>query len=151
MPSPVTAMAHAAIALGEPLAHAHIDLTGLARPQKVARDLVRETLDGVDTRSMDDVELVAAELVCNADSHVPGNGPMQLAVDCYARGVLLQVSDSGTDVDAIPREPKPPTPESQGGRGLVLMQELASSWDVVKVESGKKVVAVFLHQPTRGS
>lgn len=148
MPIPVTAATHAADLKGEPLAHADADLTGLAAPQSVARDVIRRVLTGMDDEWVEAVVLVADELVGNANQHAAAEGPTGIAVDRYVWGVAVQVSDSGSDVGAIPLDPKLPGLDELGGRGLFLVDTMASAWAVQLVSSGKSVTAVFLHQPT---
>jgi anti-sigma regulatory factor (Ser/Thr protein kinase) len=149
MPIPVTAATRAALQ-GEPLAHADADLTGLVEPQSVARGVMRRVLAGMDDEWVEAVVLVADELVGNADQHAAAEGPMGIAVDRYGWGVAVQVSDSGSDIGAIPRDPKLPDLEELGGRGLFLVNALASAWGVQPVSSGKRVTAIFLHQLTGG-
>jgi anti-sigma regulatory factor (Ser/Thr protein kinase) len=150
MPIPATSSASAAGLRGEPLAHAEVDLTGLLAPQVVARHLVHEVLADEDGSWRDVIVLVADELVGNAHRHVEAGKPIGMAVDLYDWGAVVQVEDSGRDITAISCEPKEPALEDEGGRGLFLIDTLASSWGVRPTDTGKSVVALFLHQPAGG-
>jgi anti-sigma regulatory factor (Ser/Thr protein kinase) len=115
-----------------------------AEPASVARarHAVAQALPlgcGPDLR--DDLRLLASELVTNAVRHAPGPGDDQLvelllwpADGCY----WLAVSDAGSGVPV----PKSPDPDDLGGRGLVLVDALATAWAVVpRRDCGKSVVA----------
>lgn len=145
MPIPATTSTRATRLSGEPLAHVDADLTGLDRPQEVARRVVRDILAEADESWVEGIVLVADELVGNAYRHVEAGKPIVLAVDLYEWGAVTQVTDSGLDIKAIPRRPEPPTLEAEGGRGLILVDALASSWFVRPTDTGKCVAALFHH------
>ncbi|WP_405737426.1 ATP-binding protein [Streptomyces sp. NBC_01537] len=132
---------------GEPLAHAAIDLTGFAAPQRAARGLVRDALSGIANQDwVDDVTLAADELVGNAYQHAGAAGEMGIALDLYVWGATVQVSDGGADAGAVPDPPKVTDEQAEGGRGLFLVDSLATAWGVLASSTGKIVIAVFLHQ-----
>ncbi|WP_369228520.1 ATP-binding protein (plasmid) [Streptomyces sp. R39] len=145
MPIPATTSARATCLSGEPLAHVDADLTGLDRPQEVARCLVRDILGDADESWAEGIVLVADELVGNAYRHVEASKPIEIAVDLYGWGAVVQVTDGGSDVNAIPRRPELPMLEAEGGRGLILVEALASSWFARPTAPGKAVVALFHH------
>ncbi|MFM9540090.1 MULTISPECIES: ATP-binding protein [Streptomyces] len=101
-------------------------------------------LAAVDDGWAEEVVLVADELVGNAHQHVRAEGPMGITVDLHNWGVVVQVHDSGTNVTAISCEPTHPTLEQVSGRGLFLVNALASAWSVRRTERGKSVTAIFL-------
>ncbi|MCX4481749.1 ATP-binding protein [Streptomyces cellulosae] len=150
MPIPATTSVPVAGAHGEPLAHVDADLIGIEAPQDFARGVVRKALAELDDGWVEDIVLVADELVGNADQHVQAEGPMGISVHLYEWGVVVQVSDSDSDVAAIPRESKQPDLDAEGGRGLFLVNALASAWTVQQTDTGKSVTAVFLHEPSGG-
>jgi anti-sigma regulatory factor (Ser/Thr protein kinase) len=150
MPIPATTSATAAKLRGEPVAHAEVDLTGLDRPQEVARRVVRDVLADEDESWAEVITLVADELVGNADRHVETGKPIGIALDLYEWGAVVQVTDSGFDVTAVPLHPQAPSADEEGGRGLMLVNALASSWAVRPTDMGKCVVALFHHQPSGG-
>lgn len=104
------------------------------RPEEVslARRAVARFLDGYDVpRSMiDDVQLVASELVTNALQH-GGSGPIGIAVRVQPYiDVTLSVENVGP-VSAIPPLPnwRPPVGLAPTGRGLSIVRRLSD--DVV--------------------
>ncbi|MDQ0764121.1 ATP-binding protein [Streptomyces canus] len=108
----------------------------------MARDLTRITLTdwGVTERS-DDVLLCVSELATNALLHgVPPNRCFRLDLVHLADGVLrVEVHDSGSGEIRIPDA----TPESEHGRGLLLVAALADDWGVRERDSGKVVWCDF--------
>jgi anti-sigma regulatory factor (Ser/Thr protein kinase) len=93
-----------------------------------------------------DIVLCVSELATNALVHgVPPGRGFLLRLLPYAggdgRGVRVEVHDSGDGVPAIPqaevREP------AEGGRGLLLVSELADKWGVGERNPGKIVWCEF--------
>ncbi|MFF4187125.1 ATP-binding protein [Streptomyces sp. NPDC001691] len=129
--------------LGRPLTHAVLDLRGLHAPQSAARGIVRRVLTKA-PEIMDDVVLVADELVGNAVTHA--GEALDVSLDLFPWGTVVQVRDRDSDTSAVPRNPAPAGDEEVNGRGLFLVNELASAWRVQSDEAGKRVVAVFLYR-----
>ncbi|MEV6581430.1 ATP-binding protein [Streptomyces sp. NPDC051582] len=130
---------------GSPATHAAIDLCGLDAPQSAARRIVREALAGrVDDPYTDDVVLVADELVGNALEHA--GAALDISLDVYDWGVTVQVRDGGEDTAAVPGKPPAADEDDEGGRGLFLVDVLASAWGVQGDSMGKRVIAVFLYR-----
>jgi hypothetical protein len=103
-----------------------------------ARALLRNALHTWALDGLGDVsELIVSELVSNVVCHV--GTPMTLRVTVTRdRSVLrIEVDDSSA---AIP-EVDHPTPETLGGRGLWLIDELATRWGFRPAPSGKTVWA----------
>ncbi|MFD7341538.1 ATP-binding protein [Streptomyces violascens] len=128
---------------GRPLTHAVLDLRGLDAPQSAARGIVRRVLTQA-PELMDDVVLVADELVGNAVTHA--GEALDVSLDLFPWGTVVQVRDRESDTAAVPRNPAPADDEEVNGRGLFLVNELASAWRVQSDEAGKRVVAVFLYR-----
>jgi anti-sigma regulatory factor (Ser/Thr protein kinase) len=90
---------------------------------------------------VEDVDLVVSELVTNALLH-GGDGleaPIRLELDLSGGRLTCRVVDSS---------PLPPMPEeaaetAESGRGLILVEALASEWDWEDLPDGKAVWAVF--------
>ncbi|MBA2809861.1 ATP-binding protein [Streptomyces sp. KM273126] len=110
-----------------------------------ARSFAREALAdwGVRERAYD-VVLCVSELATNALVHgvPPGRGfLLRLLPLRYDGGVRVEVHDSGDGVPAVPqadvREP------GEGGRGLLLVSELADKWGVGERDPGKIVWCEF--------
>lgn len=82
----------------------------------------------------DTATLLVSELVTNAIMH--GAGEVTLSVACKARELTIGVSDESSAEPALDRDPPPDRP---GGRGLFLVESLASNWDYVLFPGGKLV------------
>ncbi|MFG2683871.1 ATP-binding protein [Streptomyces sp. NPDC048392] len=130
--------------LGRPLTHAVLDLRGLDAPQSAARGIVRRVLTQAPAEFMDDVVLVADELVGNAVAHA--GEALDVCLDLFSWGTVVQVRDRDGDMAAVPLKLAPVGDEEVNGRGLFLVNELASAWRVQSDEAGKRVVAVFLYR-----
>ncbi|QIZ00772.1 ATP-binding protein [Streptomyces sp. S1D4-11] len=147
----VTSSTLAAGLHGESLVHVNADLTGLAAPQRTAQEVVRAVLADVDDDEwVDDIVLVADELVGNAQQHCAADGLMAITVDRYLWGLAVQVSDSCLAAAVVRPEPELPGVGSIHGRGLFLVDALASSWDVQPTAHGKIFTAVFVRQSVAG-
>jgi anti-sigma regulatory factor (Ser/Thr protein kinase) len=80
-----------------------------------------------------DAELLTSELVTNAVLHARGDVTVTVAV---AEGVAeIGVSDRSSDLP----EQRPRTWQAEGGRGLRLVDLVASEWGVASVEGGKQI------------
>jgi anti-sigma regulatory factor (Ser/Thr protein kinase) len=131
----------------EPVTHVAAELAGLTAPQRTARELIRALLSDVsDAEWVHDIVLAADELVGNAQQHSAAAAPMAITIDRYPWGLTVQVTDSGRPV---PLQPKVPETEGCGGRGLFLVNALATAWDVRPGGHGKIVRAVFAHREAR--
>jgi anti-sigma regulatory factor (Ser/Thr protein kinase) len=131
---------------GHPATHAAIRLSDLDAPQRAARRIVRKILAGqADVTYTDDVVLVADELVGNAVQHV--GAALDISLDVYDWGVAVQVRDGGEDTTVVPAKPPAADEDDEGGRGLFLVDVLASAWGVQRDSEGKRVVAIFLYRP----
>ncbi|MEW2570729.1 ATP-binding protein [Streptomyces sp. NPDC047070] len=76
------------------------------------------------------VALVVGELAANAVRHgrVPGRGfSLRLTLDAAAGLVRIEVADA-VSVKRPPTTPPTPHPESESGRGLLLVDVLAVRW-----------------------
>jgi anti-sigma regulatory factor (Ser/Thr protein kinase) len=110
-----------------------------------ARAVVGERVAGFPDRLIADAELLTSEVVSNAVMH--GAPPLRLGVTTHADGVRVEVLD-GSDV--LPRLPTGDVhPDSPGGRGLRIVDALASAWGV---EAGTDGKTVWFHvtSPERG-
>ena len=101
-----------------------------------ARELVREALHDWDLADLvDDATLVVTELVTNAVVH--GDSSFRLQLSRTSGAFRIEVVDEG---EGTP-EPQPQDMEAEGGRGIMLVDAMASSWGVESVPSGKVVWA----------
>ena len=87
----------------------------------------------VPPETVDDTVLIVSELVTNAVIHAPAEPPLglELSVD---QGVL-RVALS----DASPEHPRlrSPSGQDEGGRGIGILDSLASRWGVIARRGGK--------------
>jgi hypothetical protein len=95
-----------------------------ATSAREVRGLVRELLSGRDGILVDDAVLVVDELASNAHVHARGPRSCRLILIDQDRCVRIEVDD------ASPAQPRLRNPDRTGGRGLVLVDRLASSWGV---------------------
>ena len=75
--------------------------------------------------------LLASELVTNAVLHPApaGDQPIELRISAYPDGVRIEVIDSGPGFDPDSLAERAREPES-GGRGLMVVDRLASRWGI---------------------
>jgi anti-sigma regulatory factor (Ser/Thr protein kinase) len=99
-----------------------------------ARVLTRECLQAsCSFDTLDTVSLLVTELVTNVILHA--RTPMQLTVESSSEHVRICVEDTSTDRP----EPQRNGDGALAGRGLVLVERLASSWGVEATPLGKVV------------
>jgi anti-sigma regulatory factor (Ser/Thr protein kinase) len=99
-----------------------------------ARRIVRWTLEGESGEVAEVAELLVSELLTNAIVH--GGDHASLVVDVTADHVHVEVLDLGA---AVSLEPLSVGPFSVHGRGLTIVDALASSWGVSARLVGKAV------------
>jgi anti-sigma regulatory factor (Ser/Thr protein kinase) len=102
---------------------------GVARAQ-VAAICQRHGLDDL----RDTATLLVSELVTNAIMH--GVGEVTLSVACTDSELTIGVSDESPAAPELDRDPPTNRP---GGRGLFLVESLASNWNYVMFPGGKLV------------
>jgi anti-sigma regulatory factor (Ser/Thr protein kinase) len=98
-----------------------------------ARSVVRLSLAPTDKDLVDLVVLLADEVVTNAVVH--GAGPIDLAVDANEERVKVMVGDRS---EVLP-SPRRAARYAQAGRGLSIVEAIASRWGVSATEAGKSV------------
>lgn len=115
---------------------ASADLPATPHAPAAARGLVRALLGAWELRDLaDDASLVVSELVTNALVHAPGVDTFELEVVRRSRGVRLSLAD-GSAVAPLVREMQH---ESEGGRGMRIVEALASGWGADEHHGGKRV------------
>ncbi|MBK3575965.1 ATP-binding protein [Streptomyces phaeochromogenes] len=100
-----------------------------------ARRLVREGVESLDlgqqAPSLDDLELLTAELITNAVVHTMA--PCVVCIRWTGRRIRVEVTDTDTrDVEA-----KVPPTNDEHGRGLFLVDVLAAAWGSYREPAGK--------------
>ncbi|WIX98868.1 ATP-binding protein [Amycolatopsis mongoliensis] len=114
-----------------------LDLRGTTVPALVeVRRWAARTLGRIADDQLGDVLLVATELVTNAYDH--GRGPLRVRmshtpVPCRVR---IEVDDSCPDHPVITT----PAPDTPGGRGMQIVDKLATAWGVLDHATGGKTV-----------
>jgi anti-sigma regulatory factor (Ser/Thr protein kinase) len=83
----------------------------------------------------DDAKLIVSELVCNAVRHAGTD--IELTLMSRREGLRMEVSDGSTQ----PVRPRIASPTDEDGRGLTLVDALASHHGVRRSTSGKTVWA----------
>ena len=96
-----------------------------------ARHFVDDALP--DTCWADDVTLLVSELASNAVRHA--RTPFTISVGCDGTAVRVEVSDLSPELPVR----RVPTVEAVTGRGLMIVEALATSWGVEPDGSGKTV------------
>jgi anti-sigma regulatory factor (Ser/Thr protein kinase) len=120
---------------------------------RAARDFTRQTLQGWDLEVLtDDVAVIVSELVTNAWRHgqPPGpqaaaDGPIELIFWQSGRELFCVVTDAGAG-HPVPAEPDPC---AEAGRGLHVIEALASSWGWSALDPYRKAVWAALPSPPR--
>jgi serine/threonine-protein kinase RsbW len=107
----------------------------------VARRRVRSALvtDGVPEPALDDVEMVVSELLGNSVRHARpiAGGVLLLGWRAGGGQVHLRVTDGGS---AHRVEAAEGGPMSESGRGLHIVERLASAWGVIDHAGGLRTV-----------
>lgn len=120
-----------------------------ARPESAAtirREVAAELLDaGVDPEVVDDVLVVASELVGNAVRHARAlpRGGLAVTWGHSAGGITISVTDGGGIQRPRLREAGP---YDTSGRGLSIVSALTDFWGV---RPGSGTVTVWAHLPDR--
>ena len=76
-------------------------------------------------------KLLASELITNALRY--GAGPITVLVTPGAGEVRIDVADES----ALSPQPRRATPDDEGGRGLLIVQSLATSWGMESLPQGR--------------
>jgi anti-sigma regulatory factor (Ser/Thr protein kinase) len=87
--------------------------------------------------SIDDVVLVASELVGNAVIHAGAAGDLDIAWDVEDHAVVVRVNDASAQQPQL----RQAGPTDTGGRGLAIVAAIADDWGVRRAEHGKEVWA----------
>jgi DNA-binding NarL/FixJ family response regulator len=126
------AQLHALVAVLEAVQHV-LDATyaaDTASPRKVRADLRTALRTEVDQDALDVIELLTTELVTNAVRHASSTARVAAAVT--GSRIRVSVTDDGPGMP-VQRVAKP---DDEGGRGLGMVEALASDWGVDVVDDG---------------
>lgn len=108
-------------------------LAASATSPRAARRFARQALSGHHEDVVDVVELLLTELVTNAVLHA--NSRTAVSLQVFPDRVHVEVVDGATRAG----RPQHPTPDSESGRGMELVDALASSWGTTALADGKIV------------
>ncbi|MFC6081366.1 ATP-binding protein [Sphaerisporangium aureirubrum] len=113
-----------------------IELAGEVRSAGIARDFVREKL-GCDHAVLDTVTLLVSEVVTNAVVHSDSRngGTITMTIADSGDFVHVDVVDAGGDEVPQVRDEE----FGEGGRGLRIVQALASGWGVRQYATDRTV------------
>jgi CheY-like chemotaxis protein/anti-sigma regulatory factor (Ser/Thr protein kinase) len=100
---------------------------------RTARGLVRDALSSVDNELVSSIELLVSELVTNAVLHTSSGARLDVHVN--RTNIRVEVFDE----DATLPEPRLPDDHDTGGRGLQLVDRIASRWGSEPQRDGKVV------------
>ncbi len=115
---------------------ARLDLPQALGSVREARALVRRTLgDWGLPGLLDEASLVVSELATNALNHAESS--FEVRISLHPSSVRLEVADSGPGTP----EPQPHSDTREGGRGLLLIAAMSTSWGIDHSASGKVVWA----------
>lgn len=109
-----------------------------------ARRLVEETLEGIAPEVLDKAVLLTNELVTNVVVHA--SGPMGLEIIRAEDAVQICVSDGAHDNPVV----RHPGLTSDSGRGMAIVESVASTWGVRHTAAGK-VVWFVITAPRAGT
>jgi two-component sensor histidine kinase len=98
-----------------------------------AREFIRGNSAFLTETSRDSAVLMVSELVTNAVLH--GRQPIVLTVERVRTGVQVSVADDHPDGPVL----RPPSCTAVAGRGLQVIDALASSWGVRRRPIGKSI------------
>lgn len=105
--------------------------SGVTAARRAGREQVR-ALGVADPEILDAVELIVSELAGNAVKHVGGTATLRV----QRLGEVIRVEVCDGETDRVP-ERRSPDAEGVGGRGLLLVSSLATSWGYDRADGQK--------------
>jgi anti-sigma regulatory factor (Ser/Thr protein kinase) len=115
----------------------HVELGARADAALLARRAIAELAGELPEETVEELKLVATEMVTNSVKHAGAGGAIGLEL-CVGEGVaLVAVTDSGPGFEPLGRRPDP---EAEYGRGLLIVDALADRWGL-DTASGTRVWA----------
>ncbi|MDC7123420.1 ATP-binding protein [Cellulomonas fimi] len=110
-------------------------LSAVAPARRWARERLVEA--GVEPARLEVLVLLVSELVTNAVAHA--DPPVTLRVDVDDVRTRVEVTDGARDEPVL----RNPPPTALGGRGVMFIDRLSSSWGTMPEEDGIAVKAVW--------
>jgi anti-sigma regulatory factor (Ser/Thr protein kinase) len=118
-----------------------ITLAGVASSVASARGFVRRTL-GPPHPALDDVALCVSELATNAIKHTPTGDGGKITVGLTAVGSVIRAEVTNDGV-AGSRPHARNDPEAEDGRGILIVEAVATTWGVIEQAGATTVWAEF--------
>jgi serine/threonine-protein kinase RsbW len=114
----------------------HEPATSSAVRRELALDL---DFQGIGPDAIDDVTLVASELIGNAIRHASAGERDAWVVSWTVQSgeVVISVEDPSHQLPVR----RTPAPDAPSGRGLAIVESLSTDWGVERTERGKRVWA----------
>lgn len=106
------------------------------------RQLVRDELPDVSTEQIEALELMVSELAANAILHA--QAPFEVTISRDGAVVRIEVTDQGQGTPAM----RDHDPDALSGRGLRIIDTLASHWGVRPLDGKGKTVWLSLDLAT---
>jgi anti-sigma regulatory factor (Ser/Thr protein kinase) len=100
---------------------------------RLARRLARGAMGGCSEPLVETAELLITELISNAIRHA--SSPPVLRIDVDSGTVRIAVSDESTKTPDVRHAGL----EDEDGRGLLLVESLATSWGWTRTTGGKQI------------
>lgn len=118
---------------------ARLELPPVPMAATLAREFVRRCSSGLQPPDViESIVLCVSELVTNAIDHaVP---PFQLTVMRAPQRVRIEVADASVRLPVL----RTADAGSERGRGIFILERVATSWGVVPTRAGKTVWAEFV-------
>ena len=111
-----------------------LELENQVSAPRRAREFLRHVLRSWCLQGVGDIaELLTGELVANVVRHV--GAPMELRASRHQASLRIEVADPSTKPPVV----RHPDPAEDHGRGILLVESLASAWGVVLRPDGKTV------------
>jgi anti-sigma regulatory factor (Ser/Thr protein kinase) len=98
-----------------------------------ARRFIRDVLQGRPRELVEAAELMTSELATNCVRHA--HSDFELAIHDSRDEIRVEVSDNGQGHPTL----RSPTPQEHSGRGLLIVEELSTSWGTIPSPNGKLV------------
>ncbi|MET7846299.1 ATP-binding protein [Streptomyces sp. NPDC005356] len=118
----------------------------MAQARAHAVDALREWQ--IDDDIVEALRLIVSELVTNAVVHTASR-IIEITVSATATEAIVTVTDQGLFGTPLAREARP---EEEHGRGLALVEALATRWESIPLADGTQVeAAVTLPEQTAGA
>jgi anti-sigma regulatory factor (Ser/Thr protein kinase) len=140
-PSRLRSGRRVAIAIGNALV---FSVTGGPHAAAGAREEIRERLGPkLDDEVVEVAQLLLSELINNCVLHGVAAGPeawIDITASIFPHSLRVEVTDGGP---SFHHEPRAPSTEVETGRGLYLVQRLASRWGI----SGRGPARVWFELP----